>query len=59
MKQTRVDIALHQPTPVKLPDGAEEVTRVRLNADGPNPFIAAVRERLASRRDVGQPTGQR
>lgn len=49
MKQTRVEIALHQPTSVKLPGGVEEVTRVRLHADDPNAFIAAVRERLASR----------
>lgn len=59
MKQTRVEIALHQPTSVKLPNGVEEVTRVRLYADKPNAFIAAVRERLASQRDSGQPTGQR
>ena len=30
MKQTRVEIALHQPTSLKLPNGVEEVTRVRL-----------------------------
>ena len=59
MKQTRVEIALHQPTSLKLPNGVEEVTRVRLYADNPNALTAAVRQRLASRRDVGQPTGQR
>lgn len=46
MKRTRVEIALRQPTPVKLPNGVEEVTRVRLYADNPNAFTAAVRERL-------------
>lgn len=59
MKQTRVEIALRQPTRVKLPGGVEEVTRVRLYADNPTAFIAAVRERLARRRDVGEPTGRR
>lgn len=48
MKQTRVDLALRQPTPVKLPDGVEEVARIRLYVDNVNAFIAAVRERLAS-----------
>lgn len=47
MKQTRVDIALRQPTPVKLSDGVEEVARIRLYVDNVNAFIAAVRERLA------------
>lgn len=59
MKQTRVEVVLHHPLSVKLPGGVEEITRVRLYADNPNAFIAAVRERLASRRDGGQPTSQR
>jgi hypothetical protein len=59
MKRTRVDVALHRPTLLKLPGRVEEIAHVRLYADNPNAFIAAVRERLVSRRDVGQPTGQR
>jgi hypothetical protein len=59
MKQTRVEIALYHPTSVTLPNGVEEVTRVRLYADNPNAFIAAVRERLASRQGVEKPASQR
>lgn len=59
MKQTRVEIGLRQPTSLELPGGVEEVTRLRLYVDNPKALITAVSERLASRRDVRQPTGRR
>ena len=49
LKRTRVDVVLHAPTTLVLPDGPREVTAVRLDADDPKAFVAAVRERLAER----------
>ena len=46
LKQTRVDVALHRPTEVVLPDGAREITELRLYADDAREFVAAARERL-------------
>jgi hypothetical protein len=46
LKQTKVDVVLHRPTTVDLPDGAEEITGVRLYVDRPRPFVATARERL-------------
>ncbi len=47
LKQTRVDVALHRPTEVVLPDGAREVTELQLYADDARAFVAAAREQLA------------
>jgi hypothetical protein len=49
LKQTRVDIALHRPTEVALPDGTREITELRLYADDARAFVAAAREQLAQR----------
>jgi hypothetical protein len=49
LKRTRVDVVLQRPTTLVLPDGPREVTAVRLDADDPKAFVAAVRERLAER----------
>jgi hypothetical protein len=46
LKQTRVDVSLHRPTEVVLPDGAREITELRLYADDARAFVAAARERL-------------
>jgi hypothetical protein len=46
LKQTKVEVVLHLPTAVDLPDGAEEITGVRLYVDRPRPFVATARERL-------------
>jgi hypothetical protein len=46
LKQTRVDVVLHRPAAVELPEGAQEITELRLYADDARAFVAAARERL-------------
>jgi hypothetical protein len=53
LKRTRIDVVLHAPTVLELPDGPREVTAVRLDADDPRAFVAAARERLAARSAEG------
>jgi hypothetical protein len=50
LKQTRVDVVLRGPTPVRLPDGPTEVTEVRLYADDPRGFVAGAQAAMARRR---------
>jgi hypothetical protein len=45
LKQTRVDVVLHRPTAVELPDGAQAITELRLYADDARAFVAAARGR--------------
>ena len=48
MKLTRIEIALHGPTTIELPDGPQEaVTALRCYADDPQSFVAAARKRLS------------
>lgn len=49
LKQTRVDVVLREPTMVKLRDGVEQLTELRLYADDPRAFVAAARAKLAER----------
>ncbi len=53
LKRTRVDVVLHGPTTLELPDGPAEVTAVRFDADDPKAVVAAVRDRLADRSASG------
>jgi len=57
MNQTRVDVVLHRPTAVALPDGTEEITELRLYADDARAFVAAARERL-EREDAARPVSR-
>ena len=57
LKQTRVDVALHAPTPVELPDGTVEITEMRLYADDAGAFVAAARERL-EHEDAARPVSR-
>jgi len=59
LNQTKVDVALHQPTTVKLPNGTQEITELRLYVDDPRAFVAAARERLPKRRTVQPATSSR
>lgn len=59
LKQTKVDVVLHQPTRVDLPDGTEEMTAVRFYVDNPRALVAAARERLVDRRAVEPTTSSR
>ncbi len=45
-KQSRVDVVLHRPTAVELPEGAQAIAELRLYADDARAFVAAARERL-------------
>jgi len=47
LRQTRVDVAMREPTTVELPDGPQEITELRLYADDPGALVAAARERLS------------
>jgi len=58
LKQTKVDVVLHQPTRVD-PDGTEEMTAVRFYVDNPRALVAAARERLVDRRAVEPTTSSR
>lgn len=53
LKQTRVEVALHGPTTLRLPDGTAQVTEVHFYADDPGAVVAAARERLRA----GSPQG--
>jgi hypothetical protein len=46
LKRTRIELVLHGPTMLELPDGPQEVTAVRLDADDPKALVAAAREHL-------------
>jgi len=48
MKQTNVDVTLHDPTTVTLPKGAETIGEVRFYADDPDALVASVRRHLAA-----------
>jgi hypothetical protein len=47
MRQTRVDVVLHEPITVALPDGPVEVTELRLYADNARALVRAARARLS------------
>lgn len=49
LKQTNVDITLHQPTTVPLPKGAEPITELRFFVDDPSALVARARQILTSR----------
>jgi hypothetical protein len=53
LKRTRVDVVLRGPTTLLLPDGPQEVTEVRFDADDPAGIVAAARERLGDRSPEG------
>jgi hypothetical protein len=46
VKQTRVEVVLHGPTTLGLPDGPAEITRARFYADDPRGLVTSTRERL-------------
>lgn len=48
MKLTRIEIELHAPTTLQLPDGPLEITRLRCYADDPARFAARAREHLSA-----------
>jgi hypothetical protein len=52
LKQAKVAVVLHRPTPVTLPDGIHEISELRFYADDPRAFVAAARARLAGVRPV-------
>lgn len=58
MKLTRIDIELHAPMTIALPDGPQEVTRLRLYADDPARFVGRARERLSVSADGDTPSGE-
>jgi hypothetical protein len=45
MKQTRVDVVLHGPTAIELPDGRAEVTEVRFYADDAGGLVRSMLSR--------------
>jgi Bacterial PH domain len=54
-KMTKVDVALHGPTMLELPDGPEEVAEVRLYVDEPRSFVVSANRR----REAGRGTDPR
>lgn len=49
LKQTRVAIALRQPTAIALPDEPTAISEIHFYVDNPRAFVAAAREHLATR----------
>jgi len=60
LKQTKIDVKLHRPTTIELPNGTEaEITELRFYVDDPHAFVASARERLAARLPDEQPASSR
>lgn len=53
LKQTRIRVDLHGPTPVRLPDGVREIECLKLYADRPAELVTAARARLAAAEPAG------
>lgn len=49
LKQTKVDVRLCQPVELRLPDGRETISAIRLYAEDPADLVAAIREGVAAR----------
>lgn len=49
LKQTKIDVELHQPTTIKLPKHTQQITELRFYADDPRAFVTSARKRLTAR----------
>lgn len=49
LKQTKVDVELREPLELRLPDGPETISAVRLYAEDPPGLVAAIRAGVAER----------
>jgi Bacterial PH domain len=55
LKQTKIDVELHQPTTIKLPKHTTQITELRFYADDPRAFVTSARKRLTARLTNEQP----